>query len=321
MPASQQEIVADEARRRTQVAVAAIIGGIAFVVSGILRVGLVSDQPRVQLVDALDERLSGARPVLKAREALYFDDKGVELILIGLFVAISAIGSGIVLSYLFRAARSRDPQTKRVGIVGTVIGTVVVSLGALVAAVVQFGEASSFADRAQQTADAARDVTEGTPYLIATSMYTFFGAFALALGFIFVTYNAMRVGLLTRFMGVLGMIAGVLVLLPFLAGGLPIVQGLWLVGLGLLMLGVAPNALPPAWEAGRAMPWPTQQEIREARDQSKAEQGESSGRRLRFPSRPAPPPEPAEPPDPPTVTAPAGPAHSSSKKRKRKRRS
>ena len=80
----------------------------------------------------------------------------------------------------------------------------------------------------------------------------------------------MRVGLLTRFMGVLGMIVGALFIIP-LGSSLPIVQAFWLVALGVLFLGRWPAGMPPAWVTGEAQPWPTQQELREARLEKQAE--------------------------------------------------
>ena len=50
---------------------------------------------------------------------------------------------------------------------------------------------------------------------------------ALGLGWVVICLNAMRVGLLTRFMGVLGVICGALIVLPILSP-LPIVQTFWL---------------------------------------------------------------------------------------------
>ena len=61
----------------------------------------------------------------------------------------------------------------------------------------------------------------------------------------------MRVGLLTRFMGVLGIITGVLQILPF-GGPLPVVQCFWLLMLGILFLGRWPGGQPPAWRTGNA---------------------------------------------------------------------
>ena len=67
--------------------------------------------------------------------------------------------------------------------------------------------------------------------------------------------NAMRAGLLTRFMGVLGIITGALLVFP-LGSPLPIVQCFWLFMLGMLFLGFWPGGAPPAWASGEAMPWP-----------------------------------------------------------------
>ena len=53
----------------------------------------------------------------------------------------------------------------------------------------------------------------------------------------------MRVGLLTRFMGILGVIVGVLFVIP-LGSQLPIVQCFWLIAVGLLILGRWPRRRP-----------------------------------------------------------------------------
>ena len=81
--------------------------------------------------------------------------------------------------------------------------------------------------------------------------------------------NAMRVGLLTRFMGILGVIVGALAV--FQLDAPQVVRGIWLVFLGLLVAGRYPGGTPPAWETGRAEPWPSQQELRERRDALRAE--------------------------------------------------
>jgi hypothetical protein len=114
----------------------------------------------------------------------------------------------------------------------------------------------------------------------------------------------MRVGLLTRFMGVLGIICGALIVLPILSP-LPIVQTFWLGAMALLLLGRWPNGVPPAWVTGEAQPWPSQQQAREAR-----------GSRRRG-SAPEPEPEPDPQPD---TRSGDGRPHPSSRKKKRKRR-
>ena len=62
----------------------------------------------------------------------------------------------------------------------------------------------------------------------------------------------MRVGLLTRFWGSLGMALGVAALLLLVQFTM-----IWFIYFGLLLLGRLPGGRPPAWAAGEAVPWPT----------------------------------------------------------------
>ena len=114
----------------------------------------------------------------------------------------------------------------------------------------------------------------------------------------------MRAGLLTRFLGILGVVSGVVFALPQLMP-LPVVQSFWLVGLGLLLLEVGRTELPPAWRTGSAEPWPSPQEAAERRR-------EAEERRQGIVPEPEPEPKPKR--------APVARPHPSSKKRKRKRR-
>ena len=76
--------------------------------------------------------------------------------------------------------------------------------------------------------------------------------------------NAMRVGLVTRWMGVLGIFTGILIFLPIGGATLEVVPAFWLVAMGILYIGKWPNGQPPAWESGEARPWPTRAQMREA---------------------------------------------------------
>jgi hypothetical protein len=95
---------------------------------------------------------------------------------------------------------------------------------------------------------------------------------------VFVALNAMRAGLLTKFMGILGCIIGVLVIVPL--GPLPIVQTFWLVAIAALLFGFWPSGMPPAWASGKAEPWPSQAATaakrREAMDARRAARGGSA---------------------------------------------
>jgi hypothetical protein len=151
-------------------------------------------------------------------------------------------------------------------------------------------------------------VLEATP-LVVTAYAAQAARLALGFAFVMISLNAMRVGLLTKFMGILGIIVGVLFVLPIFPGP-PIVQSFWLVSLALLFAGRWPRGVPPAWVTGKAEPWPTAQEIREQRERELGAAGGGGG-----------PASPAEP-EPATAAPSAGRGgrHSASKKRKRKKR-
>jgi hypothetical protein len=78
------------------------------------------------------------------------------------------------------------------------------------------------------------------------------GRLGLAISLLYTCLFAMRVGLLTRFWGSLGMALGAAALL-----GLVLFLVIWFIYFGLLLLGRLPGGRPPAWAAGEAIPWPT----------------------------------------------------------------
>ena len=126
------------------------------------------------------------------------------------------------------------------------------------------------------------------------------------MGWVVICLNAMRIGLLTRFMGVLGVICGALIVLPILSP-LPIVQTFWLGAMAVLLAKRWPNGVPPAWTTGEA--------------DAVAEPGRGArgapGRGAAPPRRRSPEPAPA----PEALPSAGAPASAASKKKKRKRRS
>jgi hypothetical protein len=144
----------------------------------------------------------------------------------------------------------------------------------------------------------------------------------LAFAFILISLNAMRAGTLSKFMGIMGVIVGVLFVIPIL-GSVPIVEVFWVAALGVLFLDKWPQGgRGPAWASGEADPWPTAQERqaevmarradrdadREAAPEKPRQAIAAGGR------RPAPEPDAGEDDHPPARE------HPRSKKRKRKRR-
>jgi hypothetical protein len=315
--ATADETLADEGRRHRQAGAVSIAAGILTIGSGAFAAAVYSDKPTVPVVDALREQLSANPPAvggLKVREALFYDQHAVTVVLVSVCLALAAGLMGFALSHLYRSVKARRPEFPRVAVVLAIAGSVLVGVAELTLAISVTVQSHALAASAHPTAAAARDALL-PPIALAAGILRQLGVFALGGGFILIALNAMRVGLLTRFMGVLGVIVGGLFIIP-LGASLPIVQAFWLAALGAMFLHWWPPGLPPAWVTGEAQPWPTQQEIREQRSVRK-EAAASRSDKLSAPSTRRQRPEPPETPAP---EAPERPAHSSSKKRKRKRR-
>ena len=211
-----------------------------------------------------------------------------------------------MLVYLGLAVRNRSEAFRRMWVYVALAGGVLGAIATIMFTIGTSAEISSFLD-GPRTVDRAGDIGDSsllvTAQLIGIPGTQAIGlsSLALGLGWVVICLNAMRVGLLTRFMGVLGIICGALIVLPILSP-LPIVQTFWLGAMALLLLGRWPNGLPPAWTTGEAAPWPSQQELREARRRDAA-------------------PEPEPEPEPEPVThGTDGRAHPSSNKRKKRKK-
>ena len=295
-----EETLAREAERRPLAATAAIIAGVTSLVGTLIAGEALRDRPDVTLPEALrDASCQGRRcPGLLTETAQYIHDKATSYTLGQALVAISAPFIAVALVYLARAVSARRPQFSSRAPMIVIAGAVATFVGILVGQISLDISLSDFAGSHDHTTAAAHDALQPGG-AVAAGFIAFLGHVALGLGIVLVALNAMRVGLLTRFMGVLGIMAGVFLAFPFFS--IPIVQAFWLVGVGILFLGRFPNGTPPAWETGRAEPWPSRQEMLEARG--------AGG--------PAPATEPPiasadEPAD-------AVPAHPRSKKKKRRR--
>jgi hypothetical protein len=238
-----------ERRRAPLAAIGAGIAAALPLAGGIAIVGTIRDQPK-----NTPGRL------------LYIHDHSGKFLLFSILLGLGALGLVLPLRYLYEATKARKPQLPRVALVCALFGPVVYGIVQIGLQAVLVNKAATFADPAHgnQTYEEAKHVFESGE----VRLFQFLGLGAqLALGFAFVILclNAMRVGLLTRFMGILGIIVGVLFVVP-LAPGPPVVQSFWLAALAALFAGRWPSGIPPAWTTGRAVPWPSQQALREQRE-------------------------------------------------------
>jgi hypothetical protein len=164
-----------------------------------------------------------------------------------------------VLDVLLRAVRARRPELPWQ--LRPLLWSGGLGLAILLAAlqVVASVKLNHYANEGTQTYEEARAVNDygAVAYVGILAQFAFAGAFVA------IAVSAMRVGLLTRFLGYLGVISAVLFVIPLVP--IPIVQAYWLFTLALLFLGRSPSGTPPAWQSGEAMPWPSAAEMREQR--------------------------------------------------------
>jgi hypothetical protein len=288
-------------------------------------------ESRVKMRHAVIAALAGILLVAAAALQLAGPQSKVNELTVGLITAhkrfpldvIGAVFNGLgllavawTLSFLFGVTRARNPDLRSFIRTLAIVGGVLAALTAVVYAILISVKARDFVAHGNQTYQEAHALTNGTGF-VAIPLIGQLGALLLAIGFVLISLNAMRVGLLTRFMGYLGIFTGVLVLFP-IGSPVPIVQGFWLVALAYLFSGRWPSGVPPAWQTGQAERWPSSQELREQRMAARG--GVRGGMGTGF-GRPKPEPKPPPDEQPETVAAQSSArTRSTTPKRKRKRR-
>jgi hypothetical protein len=253
------EQVARESERRDRLGVPALAGGVLYLLSGIIIAATLKGAPTVGLLEGLAPAIGGvANPSVSPRapEVKFISHHAFGLIA-GSALAAVAIGAlTLILLMLLDATRFRRPQTWSGAFPLVLGGGIALALVSIGHQVVSALEAHSFAvghDFSNHAVDSA--LTTGTANVV-TDYLDLLAGLAVAAGMIATTLNAMRVGLLPRWMGMLGMVTGLLIFLPIGGEELEVVPAFWMVMMGILFLGRWPNGEPPAWAAGEARPWP-----------------------------------------------------------------
>jgi len=325
-----EEILAEEAAGRQRAGLAALAAALLTILGVILTtIGQPSasqfDDKIVTVVDAMGRTANG-QPIPPGRISAFAVEIGQHpwVPIVGAVVyGLGSLAIFFAMAYLFRAARARRPGMPQIALILAAVGSVGFGVGRAVSEVARYLGARSFVDAVDKTNSAATDALSPTATLVGQLIWET-SALALGFGIAIISLNAMRVGLLTRFMGVLGVIVGVAVapILPIDQQG--IIRVFWLAALGMLFLGRLPSGTPKAWATGQAEPWPSQQQLREQREAARAgaetTQDEPEAPRASRRGAPAAPPPKAPSPRRPDPAGP-GSEHSASKKKKRKRRS
>jgi hypothetical protein len=314
-----EEALEWEARQGPRAGIASALGALLVIGSGVATAAVFNGAPTSGFADSLARagREGGIGSLQSLRVPYYefYDDRAFAVLMTAVARGLGFIAIGLMLAYLGTAVRARSQAFRNFWIYLALAGG---ALGALATVLFTVGTSIEISDflNGARTVDRADDIGNSsvlvTAQLIGIPGTQAIGIASLALGlaWVVICLNGMRIGLLTRFMGVLGIICGALIVLPILSP-LPIVQTFWLGAMALLLAGRWPNGLPPAWTTGEAVPWPTSAEVREARRNQAGQRGRGG----------APEPEPESEPEPEREqVATEGRQHAASKKKKRKRR-
>jgi hypothetical protein len=257
-----------EARGRLPAAIAAALGAVLSFAGFIMLSVAAKDRPD-------DDR----------GKLLHFHDHATGMYVGTALLSVGVLASGFALLFLYNATKGRRPETISAARITTIAGPVVFAISQVGLQIALLPKASDYAkdypEGGKAAVAAAKDVLDQSALQVFATL-TLAAQIALGFAFVLISLNAMRAGLLTRFVGILGVLVGVLFVLPLLPS--PIIMSFWLLAIALLFIGRAPGGVPPAWTSGKAVPWPSQQQMREDAIARKAiKRGEE-------------PPEPATPP-------------------------
>src|SRR3954451_11679498 len=268
-----EQVVARERPLRMRAGFAALAAAVLTVAGNVIQSSTLADRPAVNEIDALRDAAGEplGREGLGTDQVLFLHDHTAGLLASAVLQAAVAALSGFVLYALLGFTLDRGGRAPRPTRLLLILGASAAALGTLVLAIGLAINTADFASAADQGTQAAHDATRSGGVLVAGTLLGLVGLFGMAAAFVLVALAAMRVGLLTRFVGVLGAIVGVLQILGSASNGSFIVTAFWLAMVGALLLGRWPSGMPPAWDAGEARPWPSQQEIREQRERARAQ--------------------------------------------------
>lgn len=284
--------LARESRLRTRQAVIAGLGGTCLLAAAVVEA--LGPQPKVSELTI----------------ELIVTNQRVALELVGAVINfLGLIALALTLGFLFDASRARRPESARGTKLTALLGGALAAVGGVAYAILLTIKAHEFVTQGTQTYLQANRLV-GTTGFAALQYAGLIGSLLLAIAFVLVSMNAMRVGLLTRFLGYLGMAAAAASL--FLIGSAPalLVEVFWLMAVAYLLAGRWPGGDPPTWASGQAQPWPTSAELREQRQKAA---GRAPARGKAAPARGSAPPAAQPPARTPQTRA-------GTPKRKRKRR-
>jgi hypothetical protein len=304
--ADAERQLAVEGAQRVRVAACALTAGLFFF-GGQLWVAVVgAKEPTIGVLQGLTPAFHGLAAAAVDPRTIheqFLVSHQYSLIASFLISNLGALGMLVPLRYLAGAEMARSPTPSRIAGQLALFGPIMLAVFLPAFEISLILGAHSYLSHSARTAAAITAATAGG-LRVAFQLILTVGTLALAAAFIMISLRAMRIGLLTKLMGIVGIIGGVLFLIPLTP--LPVVQALWLVFFAAMLLQFGGRPLPEAWSVLEPRPWPARERV--ARQPRQPRQPPRGLRRGGAASPPVPAP-----------AAPSGPSPSASKKRKRRR--
>jgi hypothetical protein len=261
----------EEIRRRRLLARPVLLAGVLYFVGAVILIATSSSSPVVGLLQGIAPALRGeANPTVspRAAEIKYTSHHAFALISGSVSTGLALAGLTALLLLLYDAARFRRPQTWGPARTLALIGGSLLAILTVAREIVLAVKSHQFAVGADHSDRAVEHLITKSSLILTVGTLGPVTWLVLLAGMIPTLLNAMRVGLLPRWLAYLGMFSAILIVL----GGatLEIVPALWLIACGALLAGRWPGGEPPAWAAGEARPWPSAAEQRAARQRGGA---------------------------------------------------
>ena len=243
-----------EARQRPRAGIAAAAATLLMILGIYGSVTLAGDTPKVPLLPELQRALRPGPiadlPTLQLQAMQYVVDHQILELLIGVAGLLASVAAGWALGFLGVATRARRPEASRWIVYLPIAGGILSGLYTLLSVIVELTHYHHVLGGARTVGDA----TQTTGIVIFAQILGWLGLLTGGVGYVLVSLNAMRVGLLTRMLGVIGIAVGAFLILQLPLVG-PLLQIIFQAAIALLYFGVWMGRSPPAWESGKAEPW------------------------------------------------------------------
>lgn len=240
-----------EARWGRPAAAAAIAGILLPIVAGIVQTSSLDSRPRA------DQTVEFMR-LLDRQGGVFLTTAAVQ--------ALGTLVLAGVLAYLFHVVKFRRPELPTAALVLGLLGPLLLGAAAILDVLDRLDNADQFLRMGAQTEKRADDLlVERSGLTLGVGLA---GTLSLTFALVATSLAAMRAGVVSRFLGLIGVILGVLYVVgQVITAFAPLViQFFWLGAMAALFLGRWPGGRGPAWASGEAVPWPSQLEMARARE-------------------------------------------------------